>query len=198
MEVTVGVTVMAKSDLFEKLKSKLHRSSSAEEKCESENEGEITETNEKTANESVATYHETLYSKDSTEFKKQSSVHEPARPLFRDMDGIEKKIDSLSSHRMKSSESPIGKKVDQVLSGKKSAKTRKLPNVIYVVSKPQPGQVKGDWAVRSHRKIFSYHRTKKAAINAARKVAMSREATVLVQNTDGTFSSGFKPRKKKS
>ena len=36
---------------------------------------------------------------------------------------------------------------------------RKPSNVIYVVSKPQPGEVKGDWAVRSHGKIFSHHKT---------------------------------------
>ena len=198
MVVTIGVTVMAKNDLFEKLKSKLHRSSSSEKQCESDNEEEILKTNEHTADEPIATYHDTLYSKDSTEFKKHSTVHTPVRPVFRDMNGIEKNIDSLSSNRVKSSGSAIGKKVDTVLSEKKSSTTRKIPNVVYVVSKPQPGQVKGDWAVRSHHKIFSHHRTKKAAINAARKVAITRDATVLVQNTDGTFSNGFKPRKKKS
>lgn len=77
------------------------------------------------------------------------------------------------------------------------AKHRKPSNVIYVVSKPQPGQVKGDWAVRSHGKIFSHHRTKDNAIKEARKVARSRDATVLIQNTDGTFSKGFKPKSKK-
>lgn len=198
MEVTVGVTIMAKSDLVGKLKSKLLRSSAEENASESLPEEKNMGATEKTADEPVATYHDTLYSKDSAEFKKHSSVQSPVRPLFRDMNGIEKKIDTLSSHRLKSSESPIGKKVDRVLSGKKQSKTRKLPNVIYVVSKPQPGQVKGDWAVRSHQKIYSHHRTKKAAIDAARKVALNREATVLVQNTDGTFSGGFKPRKKKS
>lgn len=74
------------------------------------------------------------------------------------------------------------------------AKHRKPSNVIYVISKPQPGQVKGDWAVRSHGKIFSHHRTKANAIKEARKVASTRDATVLIQNTDGTFSKGFKPK----
>ncbi|MFO8077316.1 MAG: DUF2188 domain-containing protein [Thermoplasmatota archaeon] len=188
---------MAKKDLFEKLKSILHRSSAEENSSEARTGEEIRDNSDKITDEPLTTYHETLYSSDSSEFKKQSSVHTPARPLFRDMNGIEKNIDSLSSHRLKSSGSAIGKKVDSILSGKKSAIPRRIANVIYVVSKPQPGQVKGDWAVRSHQKIYSHHRTKKAAINAARKVALSRDATVLVQNTDGTFSSGFKPRKKK-
>ena len=73
---------------------------------------------------------------------------------------------------------------------------KKPSNVIYVVSKPQPGEVRGDWAVRSHGKIFSHHKTKENAIKAARKVARKRKATVLVQNTDGTFSDGFKPKTK--
>ena len=72
-----------------------------------------------------------------------------------------------------------------------------LQNVIYVVSKPQPGQVRGDWAVRSHGKIYNYHRKKEKAIEEARKIARDRDATVMVQNTDGTFSEGFKPRPKK-
>ena len=79
---------------------------------------------------------------------------------------------------------------------KKMSEKKKPSNVIYVVSKPQPGQVKGDWAVRSHGKIFSHHRTKENAIKAARKIAKQRNATVMVQNTDGTFSEGFKPRTK--
>jgi hypothetical protein len=72
---------------------------------------------------------------------------------------------------------------------------RKVANVIYVVSKPQPGEVKGDWAVRSHSKVFSHHKTKATAIKEARKVAKKKDATVIIQNTDGTFSDGFKPRK---
>lgn len=78
----------------------------------------------------------------------------------------------------------------------KMSDKKKSANVIYVVSKPQPGQVRGDWAVRSHGKIFSHHRTKENAIKAARKIAKQRDATVLIQNTDGTFSDGFKPRTK--
>jgi hypothetical protein len=77
----------------------------------------------------------------------------------------------------------------------KEETTKKSSNVIYVVSKPQPGQVRGDWAVRSHGKIFSHHRTKDNAIKAARKIAREREATVMVQNTNGKFSVGFKPKK---
>lgn len=72
--------------------------------------------------------------------------------------------------------------------------SRKPANVIYVVSKPQPGEVRGDWAVRSHGKIYSHHKTKETALRAARKIARKKDATVMVQNIDGTFSRGFKPR----
>jgi hypothetical protein len=72
---------------------------------------------------------------------------------------------------------------------------RKPSNVIYVVSKPQPGQVKGDWAVRSHGKIYSHHRKQENAIKAARKIAKEKDATVMIQGTDGKFREGFKPKK---
>ena len=73
--------------------------------------------------------------------------------------------------------------------------TKKPSNVIYVVNKPQPGQVKGDWAVRTHGKIYSHHRTQENAIKAARKIAKQKQATVLVQGVDGKFREGFKPKK---
>ena len=73
---------------------------------------------------------------------------------------------------------------------------KKPSNVIYVVNKPQPGQVKGDWAVRSHGKIFSHHRTQENAIKQARKIAKQRDATVLIQGIDGKFRDGFKPKQK--
>lgn len=73
---------------------------------------------------------------------------------------------------------------------------RTVANVIYVVSRPQPGQVTGDWAVRSHQKIYSHHRKKETAIKKARKIAKKKGATVMVQNMDGTFAEGFKPKSK--
>ena len=86
-------------------------------------------------------------------------------------------------------------KIDEDIDKKSSIDSKKKSaNVIYVVSRPQPGQVKGDWAVRSHKKIFSHHRTKINAIREARKIAKKIDATVLVQKTDGTFSEGFKPK----
>ena len=83
-----------------------------------------------------------------------------------------------------------------VLLEKHVEKRRRPSNVIYVVSKPQPGEVRGDWAVRGHGKIYSHHITKEKAIQEARKIAVKRDATVMVQNTDGTFSDGFKPKSK--
>ena len=139
-----------------------------------------------------AEYHETLYS-DQMNIRRV-----PTDPLFlKDIPSIEKDIDVLHKTKSKTLDSDIEKKVDAILAHPpKIKKQRKPSNVIYVVSKPQPGQVKGDWAVRSHGKIFSHHRTKLAAIDKAREIARKREATVLVQNTDGTFSEGFRPRKK--
>jgi len=191
---------MKKEELFDRIKSALHISSKDEEGCEDISDNSEDSTGEESTQKPAVQYHETLYSKDSKEFKqKQSMSHLNTRPMYlRDMAGIEKDIDSLSHIKIRSDQSGIDRKVDGVLSKKNpSANRRKTANVIYVVSKPQPGQVKGDWAVRSHRKIFSHHRTKKAAIAKARTVALEKEATVLVQNTDGTFSAGFKPRKKK-
>jgi len=73
---------------------------------------------------------------------------------------------------------------------------KKPSNVIYVVNKPQPGQVKGDWAVRSHGKIYSHHKTQDNAIKQARKIAKQKDATVLIQGIDGKFRDGFKPKQK--
>jgi hypothetical protein len=146
----------------------------------------------------VVEYREVLHSdKPDQVYTKKS--YDP-KLLFTDMKAVESDIDNIDQESS-SEKSTIEKKVDFLLSKKKKTvkkpSIRKAPNVIYVVSKPQPGQVKGDWAVRSHYKIFSHHRTKQAAIKKARTIALQKEATVLVQNTDGTFSDGFKPRAKK-
>ncbi len=89
----------------------------------------------------------------------------------------------------------IGKKEEP--KEKPKDKKKNNSNVIYVVSRPQPGQVKGDWAVRTHGKIFSHHRTKVNAIKAARKLGNEKKATVLIQKTDGTFSRSYKAKKDK-
>ena len=158
-----------------------------------------TKNNEKTveftevSNEkNLAEYHVTLYAE-----KRKPITQESNSLILRDLSGIEKKVDTIQNSSYKKLESGLEKKVDAILSNKPIKKIkRKQSNVIYVVSKPQPGQVKGDWAVRSHGKIFSHHRTKLAAIKKAREIAKIREVTVMVQNTDGTFSQGFKPRPK--
>ena len=115
--------------------------------------------------------------------------------LWRDVDSIEEDVDTLHIKKAKKPVTEVDKKVDKLIEKNKEKHKRKPSNVIYVVSKPQPGEVKGDWAVRSHGKIFSHHKTKEKAIEEARKIAKKRDATVMVQNTDGTFSDGFKPRK---
>jgi len=140
-----------------------------------------------------AEYHETLYAGQNPPQQSVDTFR------FRNVEGIESTVDTLH-HRSKqqSSGSDIERRVDAVLADPSPpSKSRKPANVIYVVSKPTPGQVRGDWAVRSHGKIFSHHRTKDNAIKAARQIAEEKEATVLVQNMDGTFRSSYKPRSKK-
>ncbi|MCK5300976.1 MAG: DUF2188 domain-containing protein, partial [Thermoplasmatales archaeon] len=71
----------------------------------------------------------------------------------------------------------------------------KKTDVIYVVNRLQPGKNRGNWAVRYEKKIYSSHRTKKAAIKNAREIAKKSECRVLVQNTNGRFSYGFNAKK---
>ena len=161
-----------------------------------ENKKEI----EKSDDNIIITHNEILYSseniKSTKKPKKSEIINRSEQTTWRDIGGIEKKIDNLTDNKLKelSIDKTLNKKVDKIIIKKK--KHGKPSNVIYVVSKPQPGQVKGDWAVRSHGKIYSHHRKKENAIKAARDIARKKEATVLVQNTDGTFSEGFKPRSK--
>lgn len=148
----------------------------------------------------ILTHNEVIYSNENVKSPKISEKPKiktvSEQRTYRDVEGIEKKIDNLTKNRLKelSIDTSLNTKVDTIIT--KEKKHRKPSNVIYVVSKPQPGQVKGDWAVRSHGKIYSHHRTKENAIKTAREIARKKEATVLVQNTDGTFSEGFKPRPK--
>jgi hypothetical protein len=148
----------------------------------------------------IAEYHETIYSEgESYEF---DSTHDDIKHpidqrIWRDVNAIEENVDNISKYKSEIQGEELNKKVDSIISKIKDKKSKKPSNVIYVVSKPQPGQVKGDWAVRSHGKIYSHHRKKEIAIKKARIIARERNATVLIQNIDGTFSEGFKPRMKK-
>ena len=159
------------------------------------NEKPLEFTEVKKDEESQAEYHETLYSVDEPETF--SEDYDPL--LVHDLIGIQQTIDTIDQPVDRPLDTDLEKKVDYLLANKPVKKTKRKPaNVIYVVSRPQPGQVRGDWAVRSHGKIFTHHRTKQAAISKAREIARKKNATVLVQNTDGTFGDGFKPRPKKS
>jgi hypothetical protein len=180
---------MSKLSLFEKFFKK---------KIEKQNKNNIDKN--KSDKNIILTHKTVIYSSDNIKSKKKTKelkiIPVTEQRIWRDVDDIEKKIDKLTNN--KSKELPINnklnKKIDNIIIKKK--KHRKPSNVIYVVSKPQPGQVKGDWAVRSHGKIFSHHRTKENAIKTAREIARKKEATVLIQNTDGTFSGSFKPKLK--
>jgi hypothetical protein len=154
---------------------------------------ESVEPAEKTLDEPLAEYSEALYTADT----KSKTNKESNYGVWRNIGEIENKVDDLHITRARKPDSEMDKKIDRIVADIKVEQketTRKPSNVIYVVNRPQPGQVRGDWAVRGHGKIYSQHRTKEKAIKAARKVAKARDATVMVQNTDGTFSEGFKPR----
>ncbi len=176
------------------------RSKSISEEIECE-DPILSETEQEPVDSTMIEYHETLYSTDS-KLKKHSKFQQAYanQRIWRDVNSIEGNIDGLGKNKVEPSTSKldddINKTVDKLIEKRKSDSTayRKPSNVIYVVSKPQPGEVRGDWAVRSHGKIFSHHKTKEKAIEEARKIASKKDATVMVQNTDGTFSDGFKPR----
>jgi len=143
----------------------------------------------------LAEYHETLESDEHVNTKDSTKPSSDQR-IWRDVDSIEQNIDSLHITKATKPHSEVEKTVDGLIEKSKNVKkkARKPSNVIYVASDPQPGEVKGDWAVKDHDKTYSHHKTKENAINEARKIAKKRDATVMVQNTDGTFSDGFKPR----
>jgi hypothetical protein len=174
-------------------------------KSKSENEINATEETKETItvkqepeqdDKPLAEYTETLYTGTNSSKKTSSEGSSNEQRYWRDVDSIEKKVDKIHITQAQKPKTSVDKTVDLLIEKNKEKKNRKPSNVIYVVSKPQPGEVRGDWAVRSHGKIFSHHKTKEKAIDEARKIAIKRDSTVMVQNTDGTFSDGFKPRSK--
>jgi hypothetical protein len=156
----------------------------------------IEENNEEQEELPILDYKETLYSKDVRrkfpEKKEEIVSKQWKRTSWESVETIEENIDSLNQRKFSKmvKGGAVEKKLDKIL----EKKHRKPSNVIYVVSRPQPGQLRGDWAVRSHGKIYSHHRKKIVAIKAARQIAKEKEATVMIQKTNGTFSRGFKPR----
>lgn len=191
---------MARWKLFSKIKIKEEKSTEPQETTKEEEIKDPKETLEedvKEEEEILAEYKETLYTSSHTSKKGKKQILSDQR-IWRDMDSIEKNIDNLEIKKGVKPVSELEKKVDKIISRNiESPESKKPSNVIYVVSKPQPGQVKGDWAVRSHGKIYSHHRKKEVAIKQARKIAEGKNATVLVQNIDGTFSQSYKPKQKK-
>ena len=194
---------MVKWNLFKKPKRKQETATPVQTDTVQEQENtepvQQSQKNEQDEDKPLAEYRETLKTGVPTTNQTSRSALGPnsEQRVWRDVGSIEKHIDQLNKTKKPVKKiNELDKKVDKLIN-KVKEKKRKPSNVIYVVSKPQPGQVKGDWAVRSHGKIFSHHRTKENAIKEARKIAAEKEATVMVQNTDGTFSEGFKPRPKK-
>jgi hypothetical protein len=180
------------TNIVDKLKEKIKPS-----KPQPPSEEEVVE---EPKTQSLTEYSETLYTADeptapAQEYQPDESAYTHQR-IWRDLTAIEENIDCFPKHKQKTYDSEVEKHIDKLVHKKPEKKTRTLPNVIYVVTKPTPGQVRGDWAVRSHGKIYSHHRTKQSAIKHARDIAREKNATVLIQNMDGTFSEGFKPRPK--
>jgi len=186
---------MSKWKIFNKSTSKVDEKPETAT-TETSEADEPVENKDNTDDQTLAEYHDTLYTEDYKAKKRKEALHN--QQVWRDVDSIEKKVDNLHITRAQKPSTEFDKTVDKLIEKRKiiiSSKSHRKPsNVIYVVSKPQPGEVRGDWAVRSHGKIFSHHKTKEKAIDEARKIARGRDATVMVQNTDGTFSEGFKPR----
>jgi len=182
---------MSLLDIFKKNKNEKKEEQNKEMQVE---EKQVAE--EPVETEVIAEYNETLETTSKNK-KSQKKVTPKDEYIWRDVDAIEENIDNLHIKTAKKPSNKLDKKVDTIIEKTKKKHIRKPSNVIYVVSKPQPGQVRGDWAVRGHKKIYSHHRKKENAIKNAREIAKKRDATVMVQNTDGTFSDGFKPRSKK-
>jgi len=193
---------MSRWKLFSKSKSKEEEKTKPQEtiKDSKTSESKIEENKEQNIQqekEILAEYKEKLYTGTPSAIKARKQVLTDQR-IWRDMKSIEKNIDTMEVKKVVKPVKELEKKVDNIILRRKETIPPKKPsNVIYVVSKPQPGQVKGDWAVRGHGKIYSHHRLKESAIKEARKIAKEKDATVLIQNTDGTFSGSYKPKQKK-
>ncbi len=89
----------------------------------------------------------------------------------------------------------LQKKAQNIFIEKSHGKNKdRIHPVIYVINNPQTDTKKESWAVRQHKRILSTHPTKQLAIDKAREVAEQQKATVMVQNINGRFSYGFKPK----
>jgi len=176
-------------------KSKKNKETKTEESVKEETQVVI---EDECGDKPLAEYSETVETVSTSKKKKTVATPAPSdQRIWRDVNSIEEKVDNLHISRAQKPVTELEKKVDKLICNvivENDQKTRKSSNVIYVVSSPQPGEVRGDWGVRDHDKFFSHHKTKEKAIEEARNIAKKKGATVMVQNTDGTFSDGFKPR----
>lgn len=77
---------------------------------------------------------------------------------------------------------------------KKETKKEEPVEIIYVVNNDHDKDHDEPWVIKSHTKIYKHANTKQKAIQIARDLARKLKARVLVQNANGKFSYGFKPR----
>lgn len=90
----------------------------------------------------------------------------------------------------------------QVKTNKATKKQRQTQQethgTIYVVNSSHNDAIKGSWAVKDQKTFFSSHPTKRLALKKAREIALKQHTSVLVQDTHGKFSYGFKPKRPSS
>ena len=192
----VKLNIFSKKNNVQKLEQTGIEVESNHEQKSTLEENDDNKIDEKQEEVPILDYKVTYFSSDDKRYHPEKKIHMPNKKIKRtsweSVKTIEENIDFLNKQKVfkKHKTGILEKKIDHII----EKKHRKPSNVIYVVSRPQPGQLRGDWAVRSHGKIYSHHRKKIVAIKAARKIAKEREATVMIQKTNGTFSRGFKPR----
>ena len=96
---------------------------------------------------------------------------------------------------LKKKQTQLKAKKQSKSTAKKIEKKEEEPvEIIYVVNNGHDKDHDEPWVVKSHTKIYKHATTKQKAIQIARDLARKLKARVLVQNANGKFSYGFKPR----
>lgn len=108
---------MSRWKLFGKSKSKEEEITESEETIKEEETEENIETDQEPEDQPLAEYHETLHTGVSTSKKKAKASSD--QRIWRDVGGIEEKIDNLHKIKAQKPVSEIDKTVDKLLAKKK-------------------------------------------------------------------------------
>jgi hypothetical protein len=157
-----------------------------------EKEDEITHEDPE-ENKFITNYSETLYS-DTSKSKKIRNKPSTDQRMWRDIGLIEEKIDNLHTTLVKKYASEIEKKVDHLVSGIKieEPKTiKKTSTIVYILKKPKLDKLRGNWTVQNNGIISTHHKIKENAIIQAKKIARKKNAKIMIQNFDKSFSEVF-------